>query len=84
MKYEVFLLHLLSSAAEIETDQLPNKLEALNDLGIDHPVLRNLAIFGIAVIAAPLLEELVFRFPLKYRRGSLGMLCVSVYGVSPV
>jgi len=38
------------------------------------------ALFFLAVILAPLLEELVFRFPLRYRRGAIFLLvlCISM------
>lgn len=52
-------------------NQLPNKLSELADLGFGNKWMQFAAMFGLAVIAAPLLEELIFRFPLKYRRGAL-------------
>lgn len=69
----------------IGADELPNKLSELTDLGIDNIFLRNMLIFLLAVILAPVAEELVFRFPLKYRRGALFLgslfLCMLVYGL---
>ena len=62
----------------VGADELPNKLEELNNLGIDNPILRNLALFGIAVVFAPLIEEFIFRYPLKFKRGSLFLLSVGI------
>lgn len=69
----------------VGADELPNKMEELTDLGIDNVLLRNLTIFVLAVILAPIIEEFVFRFPLKYNRGAMFLgvifLCAIVYGV---
>ena len=64
----------------IGADQLPNKLSELENLGFDEPWKQHLALFSLAVVAAPLIEELIFRFPLKYRRGAifLATMCVVV------
>ena len=62
----------------IGADELPNKLSELENLGFDKEWQQHLALFFLAVVFAPILEELIFRFPLKYRRGAiaLAVLCV--------
>lgn len=63
-------------------EDLPNKLSELSNMSFDNKVLQFLAMFGLAVIVAPLIEEIIFRFPLKYRRGALvyGGIVVGMLG----
>jgi len=52
----------------LDMENIPNKLQELSEN------ISELQFFLLGVIAAPLLEELVFRFPLKYRKGILLIL----------
>lgn len=72
----IFLVMPLMSL--IGADDLPNKLAELENLGFDHKWQQNLALFTLAVIAAPLIEEVIFRFPLKFRRGSIALFLVLI------
>jgi membrane protease YdiL (CAAX protease family) len=62
----------------IGADDLPNKLSELENLGFDKVWQQNLALFTLAVIAVPLLEEVLFRFPLKFRRGAIALSLVLI------
>ena len=67
----IFLVMPLMSL--IGADDLPNKLVELENLGFDHKWQQNLALFTLAVIAAPLIEEVIFRFPLKFFWSSISV-----------
>lgn len=77
MTFAAVIILVMPLMTLIGADDLPNKLSELENLGFDEKWQQNLALFSLAVIAAPLIEEMLFRFPLKYRRGAiaLSMIC---------
>ncbi len=59
----------------LDLENIPNKLEEVSDMFTD------LQFFLLGVVAAPLGEELLFRFPLKYRKGVLFILAAAVSAI---
>lgn len=59
----------------VDVGNIPNKLEALSE------DIAGWKFFALAVVAAPLAEEIVFRFPLKYRSGALLIFCIFISGI---
>ena len=57
-----------------------NKIEDLSDLGFENGWANRLAFLGLAVLIAPIIEEIVFRFPLKYKLGSI-LLAACAIGI---
>lgn len=69
----VIIAPLMYSMLDLEN--IPNKLQDLSD----H--ISDLHFFLLGVVAAPLLEEFFFRFPLKYRKGVLFLLVAFLAGL---
>ena len=78
MTFTAVILLVMPLMTIIGADDLPNKLSELENLGFDEKWQQNLALFSLAVIAAPLLEEMLFRFPLKFRRGAIALTLVFI------
>lgn len=78
--FVVFLMTMLLFAPIASLAGLDDMDHAMNDLLTKQPKFM---IFLLAVVMAPLIEELIFRFPLKFRRPPvilcIGFLIMSTY-----